>query len=446
MTRSPSLLLLVILLCQASRAQTIETQELMLSNGLKVVMVEDHTVPSVCVAIAFRVGSRNERPGITGISHLFEHMMFNGSRRYKPMEFDRILEAGGGYSNAYTSTDITFYYEEFNPDLLDRVLDMEADRMQYLKIDTANLEQERGIVKEERRVSTDNNVQSTMFEELYAAAFVAHPYQHPVVGWMGDLENITVQDARDYFRMYYAPNNATVIVVGDFNPKTLGPAMEKLFAHLPAQPMPRPVNNAEPEQRGERRITLHKVAELPAVAIGYKGVGVSSPDFYPLQLLASILSHGQSSRLYRRLVYELQVATEVGAGMDEFIDPGLFTFYVQMQRGRRVNEAETEVYNIIRDISRNGVTERELQKAKNAAQVAYVNELKTHHGIANTLGYHEVVHGSYRKALTVLEMYDRVSVNDIQRVAAEYLTERARTVVVLVPERSRTEVGDASTH
>lgn len=417
------------------RAQSIDAREFTLKNGLKVVTVEDHTVPSVCFAVGFRVGSRNERPGITGISHLFEHMMFNGSKKYRPKEFDRILESGGGYSNAYTSNDVTFYYEEFNPDLLDRVLDMEADRMRSLKIDSENLEQERGIVQEERRVGVDNSVQGKMIEDLYAAAFMAHPYQHPVVGWMKDLESIAVGDAREYFRTFYAPNNATIFLVGDFDTRGIRAKMEKLFAAIPRQPAPPPVVNAEPEQQGERRLKLHRPAELPAVAIAFKGAGAASDDFAPLNLLASILSSGQSSRLYRRLVYDLELATEAGAGLDEFVDPGLLTVFVQMQPGKTTADGEEEVYRILRDIADNGVTEEELQKAKNTAQVDYVNNFKTNVGVANRLGFYEMIHGDYRKSFGVLDVFGKVTGDDIRRVASRYLNERARTVVTLVPEQ-----------
>ncbi len=439
-----SVLVLLATVVGALTSQTIDTKELTLKNGLKVVMVEDHTVPNVCFSIAFHVGSRNERPGITGISHLFEHMMFNGSKKYKPTEFDKILEAGGGYSNAYTSNDITFYFEEFNPELLDKVLDMEADRMRSLKMDTANLEQERGIVKEERRVSTDNNVQSKMFEDLYAAAFMAHPYGNPVVGWMRDLDNINLQDARDYFRTYYAPNNATVFIVGAFDAKTLVPKLEKLFGSIARQPSPRPVVNAEPEQQGERRIKLHKVAELPAVGIAYKSASVTSPDFQALNLLATVLSRGQSSRLFKKLVYDLQIVTDVGASVDELIDPGLFSFYAQMQPGKTTDEAEKEIYDIIEDIIENGITAEELQKAKNTAQADYVNQFKTNVGVAGRLGYYEVIHGDYKKSFDVIGRMESVTLDDIKRVARHYLQERKRTVITLIPEDASSSAGSST--
>ena len=435
---------LLLAFCATSPAQSIDTREFTLSNGLKVVMVEDHTVPSVTFAIGFHVGSRNERPGITGISHLFEHMMFNGSKNYKPTEFDKILENGGGYSNAYTSNDITYYYEEFNPDLLDKVLDMEADRMRALKLDTANIEQERGIVKEERRVSTDNSVRGKMIEDLYAASFVAHPYHNPVVGWMRDLDNITLQDAKDYFKIYYAPNNATIFVVGDFDSKTLQKKMEKLFSNIPRQPTPRPVVNAEPEQQGEKRLKLHKVAELPAVAIGYKTSSVSFSDIYSLSLLSTILSRGQSSRLYKKLVYDDQICTEVGAGTDEYIDPGLFSIFAQMQKGKSVEDAEEEIYAIINKITEDGVSEEELQKAKNTAQTDYVDNFKTNQGVAGRLGYYEVVYGNYKKSFTVSDEYAKVTAEDIKRVAAKYLNERKRTVIILIPEKAATASSESA--
>jgi predicted Zn-dependent peptidase len=423
-------------------AQSIATEELILGNGLKVVLAPDHTVPNVCLALSFRVGSRNERPGITGISHLFEHMMFNGSKNYKPTEFDHILESGGGYSNAYTSNDITFYYEEFNPNLLEKVLHIEADRMRWLTIDSSNLEQERGIVKEERRVSTDNSLSGTMYELLYANAFVAHPYQNPVVGWMGDLDNITLPDARDYFTTYYTPNNATMFIVGDFDPKTVRAVATELFGTIPRRERPRPVVNSEPAQTGGKRINLLRGAELPAVLIGYKSAGASSPDIHALHLLATLLGRGQSSRLYRRLVHEKSIVPEIYVGVDELIDPGLFTIYAQMQGEHSVEEAESEIRKVVDDVIDHGVSEQEVQKARNTALTEYVDQLKTHVGIAGRMGYYEVVYGDYRKAFEVLGRYGEVTAEDIRRVAGTYLREDRQTVVVLIPERQENEVKD----
>lgn len=419
-------------------AQQLEVKEHMLKNGMKILLQEDHTVPSICFYIYFRVGNRNERPGITGMSHLFEHMMFNGSAKYKPTEFDHIIEEGGGYSNASTWNDLTNYWEEFNPDILDKVLALESDRVQALKLDTANIEQERGIVKEERRVGVDNNVRSKMEEELYATAFTASMYHFPVVGWMRDLDNITLQDAKDYFRIYYAPNNATVIITGDFTTNEMIQKMESYFGNIHARDTPRKVVDAEPEQLGERRAELHKIAQLPAVTIGYKSVPVSDSDYYPLDVLSTILSRGQSSRLYKTLVYEKQLASQVYASMDDRIDAGLFTFYAQMKPGKTTAEAEKEIYNILEDIKKSGVGDKELQKAKNTVQADYVRQFKTNQGRGFVLGYYEVIHGDYRKAFDVVKNYDAVTKEDIQRVAKKYFTDRHRTVITLIPEKPET--------
>jgi zinc protease len=418
--------------------QAVEVQEHVLKNGMKVLLVEDHTVPSICYYVYFRVGSRYEKVGTTGISHLFEHMMFNGSAKYKPGEFDRILESGGGYSNGSTWNDFTNYWEEFNSDILEKVFDLEADRMRSLKLDSQNLEQERGIVKEERRVSVENNVRSKLYEELYAAAFAAHPYRNPVVGWMADLDNITLDDCKEFFRINYAPNNAVVILTGDFRSDDALKKMAAYFEKIPAQKPPRQPNNPEPEQKGEKRIKFHKAAQLPAATIGYKSVAVSDSDYYAAEVLASLLSRGQSSRLYKRLVYEKQICAQVSAWADDYVDPGLFGFYAQMKQGFTTDQAEQEIYDILETVKKEGVTPQELQKAKNAAQADFVRRFKTNQGTGFILGYYEVLFGSYRKAFEVVQAYDRVTNDDIKRLAQRLFDERRRTVVTLIPEKPET--------
>ncbi len=425
--------LLVLLVPLLASAQHVDVQEYHLANGMKVLLVENHTVPSICYFSYFKVGSRNETLGITGISHLFEHMMFNGSTKYKPGQLDQIIEGGGGYSNASTWNDFTNYFEEFNPDLLDKVLDIEADRMRALKLDSANIEQERGIVKEERRVSTDNDVRSAATEVLYANAFVAHPYQHQVIGWMADLDNIRLDDAKAYFRTYYAPNNAVVILTGDFNSAQAIKLIRKHFESIPAQTPPRENLNAEPEQYGEKRITFFKAAELPAVLIGYKSISARDSDYAAADMLGQILSRGESARLYQRLVYDKQMCTQVWGGADEMRDPGLFTFYAQMKEGFRTEDAEREIYAILDSIKQNGVRPDELQKARNNAQADYVRRFKTNEGTGFILGYYETLYGDYHRALTVVQQYDRVTNDQIKRLAARLFNEQRRTVVTLIP-------------
>ena len=341
-------------------------QKITLANGLTVLALEDHFTPSVAYYTVFKVGSRNERPGITGLSHLFEHMMFNGSAKFKPKVFDQLIEAGGGDSNAFTNTDTTEYYESFSSPTLDIVLQLEADRMRALKLDTANIEQERGIVKEERRVNTDSSLPGSMNELLENNLFVAHPYHWDTIGFMKDIDAITLSDAKEYFRIHYAPNNAVVCVVGDFKTAALFAKMKTYFSDIPPAPQPHPVVLAEPEQRGERRISYYRPAELPAVMFGYHGVSYKDADEPPLELLDVILSSGESSRLYKTLVYDKQIATQVSANDDSRADPGMFTFYAQAAPGHTTAECEAAIYAILADIAKDGVTARELQKAKNA--------------------------------------------------------------------------------
>ena len=436
--RMKKLAILIFFLPLLAVAQSVEVQEHMLKNGMKVLLVEDHTVPSICYYVYFKVGGRHEKLGTTGISHLFEHMMFNGSSKYKPGEFDRILESGGGYSNGSTWNDFTNYWEEFNSDLLEKVFDLEADRMRTLKLDTDNLEQERGIVKEERRVSVENNVRSKLYEELYAAAFVAHPYQNPVVGWMGDLDNITLNDCKEFFRINYAPNNAVVVLTGDFKSDEALKKIKAYFEKIPAQKQSRQPNNPEPEQKGEKRLKFHKAAQLPAVTIGYKGVAVSDSNYYAAEVLALILSRGQSSRLYKQLVYEKQMCTQVSAWADDYVDPGLFGFYAQMKQGFTTDQAEKEIYDILEAAKKDGVTPQELQKAKNTAQADYVRRFKTNQGTGFILGYYEVLFSGYKKAFDVVSAYAKVTSDDIKRLANKLFDEQKRTVVTLVPEKAET--------
>lgn len=418
--------------------QKLNVARLQLKNGLTILALEDHTVPSVAYYTVFKVGSRNERPGITGLSHLFEHMMFNGSAKFKPKVFDQQIEAGGGDSNAFTTSDTTEYQEQFSSSTLDIVLQMEADRMRALKLDRANIEQERGIVSEERRVNFDNAIEGALSERLQNTAFVAHPYHWDTIGFMKDIQAIRLQDAKDYFRTYYAPNNAIVAVVGDFNTASLFEKMKRYFSDIPRQPAPLPVINAEPPQLGERRVDYHRPAELPAVQIGYKGISFKNPDDPTLDILSIILAGGESSRLYRSLVYEKQIAATVSSNNDSRIDPGLFTFYAQAQKGHTTQECEAEIYRILEDIKKSGVTDRELQKAKNGVRLQVINKLKTNLGRAGLIAENQTFWGDWQHLYRVIPNYDRVTAADVQKAARKYFDPLNRSVVTLVPAADET--------
>lgn len=428
----------------AQDAPPMKVQRLVLKNGLTVLALEDHTVPATAYYTVFKVGSRNERLGITGLSHLFEHMMFNGSAKFKPKVFDQLIEAGGGYSNAFTSTDTTEYQEDFSSSTLDTVLALESDRMRALKLDRQNLEQERGIVKEERRVSIDNSPSASMSELLFNCAFVAHPYHWDVIGFMKDIDAIRLQDARDYFRIHYAPNNAVVCIVGDFDTGKLFASIHKDYDDIPRQPPSPPVVNDEPPQSGERRISYNRAAELPAVIIGYHCGSYKSPESPALDLLSTILTGGESSRLYRTLVYEKQIATEVGSNNDARIDPGLFTFYAQAAPGHTSAECEAGIYAALDEIVKNGVTERELQKAKNGARVHFLSSFTTNMGRAGVIAEYEANWGSWEQLYKVLPRYDRVTVADVRGAAGRIFSERKRTVVVLFPDAEAQPNANAS--
>jgi len=283
-------------------------QRHILPNGLTVLTQENHELPVASMYTMYRVGSRNERPGITGISHLFEHMMFNGSRKFGPKEFDRILESGGGYSNAYTSRDMTVYYEDFASPLLKTVIELDADRMGWLNLSAKTLKAEREVIKEERRLRTDNSVFGRLEEELFASSFQAHPYRWPIIGWMSDIENISIHDCRRFFKEYYAPNNAVLVLSGDFQTDEALRLIEKYYGVIPSRKMRRRPVTAEPQQKGERRVRYRKQAELHNLFVGYHVPGAGHQDMYALDVLQTILTEGESSLLHTALVRKTGMA------------------------------------------------------------------------------------------------------------------------------------------
>ncbi len=411
---------------------TVET----LDNGLKVILLEDHSVPVISYWTFFRVGARNERPGITGISHFMEHMMFNGTEKYGPQEFDRVLEANGGYSNAFTSKDMTAYYEDFSSDVLELIVDLDSDRMKSLALDPQYVESELGVVREERRLSIDNSVGGQIYEELYGLAYKAHPYSWPVLGWMSDLENMTREDCVEYFRIYYAPNNAVLIVVGDFDTKEAMALIHRYYDDIPAQDPPEGVRTVEPEQLGERRSVVHKPAELPQVMIGYHAPPVGSDDIFALDVLQALLTQGDSSRLYKKLVRDLGIAINVDASFPWSLDPNLFYFDVKMKPGEDTAAGEEAIYSELETIAEEGVSEAELERVKNTLEAYFIRSMQRVNGKGHKIGAYEIRFGDYRKIPQVPGLYRAVTNDDIKRVVKTYFTKQNRNVVTLVPEKS----------
>lgn len=412
----------------------LPVQRVVLDNGLTVLLHEDHAVPTIAFWQWYRVGSRNESPGITGISHFFEHMMFNGSKNVPPKMYDKILESNGGYSNAFTSNDMTAYYEEIASDRLGVVLRLDADRMASLSLLPEQMKSEIEVVKEERRLRTENDIAGMLNEQLYATAFNASPYHWPVIGWVKDLDRITRNDMVEYFRIHYAPDNCIVVLTGDFDSKTALDSIRTYFGSIPRQPAPPPTINAEPDQRGERRADVHYPAQYVTFQIGYKAPSVKGDDLYACDVLASVLGEGESSRLHQALVYERQIALDAGVSFQTHIEPGLFEFYVAMRPGRTANEGLAAVDSVLEGMARTGPSERELQKARNLLEAGFIKRLKTNNGVGEQLAFFEHVFGDYRAMFRTQDRYRAVTAEDCRRVAKALFDPAKRTIAVLVPE------------
>jgi len=426
--------LLLAAAAQPAAAQGFDIRTHTLKNGMKLLVQEDHSIPNVALYLFYRVGSRNERPGITGISHFFEHMMFNGAKKYGPGEFDRVMESSGGSNNAYTSQNVTVYQDWFPRSALERIFDLEADRIQHLSFNPEIVQSERGVIASERRNGVDANNAGLLNEQLWAAAYTAHPYQWPVVGWMSDIEAWTLDDLKNHFKMGYSPSNTTLVVTGDVTFDEVVALAQKYLEPIPANPPPPAVATTEPAQLGERRIAVRKFAQLPMLQIGYHVPATSHADYYALQALETILFSGQSSRMYKRLVDKDQLALSVGGGSDFAFDPTLFEVSAQPKAGVDPAAVEKAIYEELDRVKADAVTSEELEKAKNILLSGFYRTINTISGRSNAIGTYEVFFGDYRKLFTAAEDFAKVTTADVQRVAKQYFTADNRTVATLVPE------------
>ena len=431
-------LLLGVSICPFQRisAQNFKIQEHTLKNGMKILVQEDPSIPNVALYTFFRVGSRNEHEGITGLSHFFEHMMFNGAKKYGPGQFDKTMEAAGGENNAYTSNDLTVYQDWFPSSDLELIFDLESDRVQNLNFDPKIVESERQVVYSERRLSVDNDNEGLLEEQLEAATFIAHPYHWPVVGWPSDIEKWTLEDLKSYFAKGYSPSNATMVVVGGVRADEVFRLAEKYMAAIPAHDPPPPVRTVEPKQLGERRVYVRKFAQLPIFQVAYHVPQSRGPDYYTLELVQGLLTSGESSRLYRSLVDQQQMAVEVQSSHGMTFDPFMFTITVHPRQGIEPEKAEQALYAEIEKLKANPIDDHELQKAKNQAIADYYRSLRSINRRANVIGKYEVFFGDYRKLTTVEQEFNKVTTSDIQRTAKEYFDVNNRTVAILVPDAS----------
>src|SRR5215831_11059068 len=424
----------ISLVVAPARAQEFPVQTKILKNGMKVLVQSDHTIPNVSLYTFYRIGSRNEHPGTTGLSHFFEHMMFNGAKKYGPGDLDKVMETNGGSNNAYTTRDVTVYQDWFPRSALELIFDIEADRIRDLSFDPKKIESERGVVASERRTSVDGQNGGALDEQLWATAFIAHPYQWPVVGWMSDIEHWTMDDLKHHFEMGYSPGNATMVVVGDVAAEEIFELCAKYIEPIPSHAPPPLVTTVEPQQMGERRVILHKVSQLPLLIIGYHVPPSNSADTYALNILRTALFQGESSRMYQRLVDQDQIALGVTSSMDPAFDPTLTEIVVQPKQGVDPAACEKAIYDELEKAKKDLISDRELEKAKNFRLVEFYKQMRTINGRANTIGTYEVFFGGYQKLFDAAKNYAAVTKEDVQRVAKAYFGANNRTVATLVPE------------
>jgi zinc protease len=420
---------------QEIRPPKLEFTRHKLASGLEVILLEEHEVPVINLQVWYHVGGKDERPGHTGFAHLFEHLMFKGSAHVGADEHSRIIEAIGGFDNASTYDDYTNFFETFPSNYLERVIWLEADRMGSLNVDEANFKSEREVVKEELRVRVENQPYGHLEEDLRAAAFTVHGYHHTPIGSKEDLDRATLEDVRAFFNTFYRPNNATLIIVGDFNSSQALGWTKKYFEGIPASAGPIPRRDTPEPPQTEQRIVKKSYSNtpLPAVVIGYKVPARFSPDAYPLDLASNILATGESSRLYQTLVYKEQIAVQ-SAGFGNFTeDPNLFWAYAIMNQGHTAQEGEKSVVAVLDELKAEPVGAKELEKAKNQEISGFILGRNTDEEKAVALGSAAVVGKNPDLVNTELDQYLKNTAVDLQRVAKEYFVPQHSTVLIVTP-------------
>ena len=426
-----AVLIFIILLLPLSLSAGVN--EYKLDNGLKVLVIEDHKAPLATFQIWYRVGSRDEPAGKSGISHLLEHMMFKGTPKYSSKAFSKMVKRKGGVDNAFTTKDYTMYYQTLASDRIDISIELEADRMQNLILDPKEVIAERNVVMEERRMRYDDDPQNSLYEEVVAAAFKSHSYHWPVIGWMSDISSIERSDLLSHYRAYYSPDNAVIAVSGDVQADEIIKKIKASFGSIPPASSRTVVTSKETEQKGERRISLKREAELPYIITVYHTPSFPHPDSYALEVLGMILSGGKSSRLYRSIVYEKKLAIGASADYSGFNkDPYLFLFDATAAPGKDIKDVENALYAEIEKIKKELPSEREVQKAKNQIEASFVMGQDSIYFQAEITGMFEML-GSWKLKEQYLENIRKTTPEDVSRVAKKYLHEDNRTVGILIP-------------
>ncbi len=408
-----------------------------LSNGMRALLLPDRRAPVIVFEVWYGAGSREELPGKTGLAHMVEHMMFRGTKKYGPKEFSNLVKRNGGRHNAFTSFDYTAYYEEIASDRIELVIKLEADRMVNLVLTKEQFEPERKVILEERRMRTDDRPTGVLFEQLRAAAFHAHTYGNPIIGWETDIRSYTLEDMRAFYKRYYRPSNAIAVIVGDFEIEEAIRLLDKHFGAIPAAPFAGRPDIREPSQQAERRIIVRRQAQLPYVAMAFHTPNFKDEDAPALSMLETILGGGETSRLYQRLVRK--DALSLGAGADYTyisVDPALFYLYSQVAPGKKTEDVERVIQEEVDLIVRKGVSQEELTRALRSLEAQTVFSMDSHYFRASLLG-RSTIASNWRLLEDFLPALARVKSEDIVRVAKKYFVPKNRTTAVLFPLKDK---------
>jgi zinc protease len=434
-TITASALISGLTLSAAVRPPKLQYEMSTLPNGLTVVLEEDHSTPIVHLQLWYHVGSKNEKAGRTGFAHLFEHMMFKGSKNVEPEAHTSLISSVGGQSNAYTTDDETVFWETVPSQYLPLILWLEADRMASLRIDKDTFTTEREVVKEERRMRIDNQPYGRLQELIYDQAFTTHPYKHPTIGSMKDLEAASIDDVRDFYRTYYVPANATLALVGDFDIPQALDLVAKYLGRVPKaeRPVPRDIPK-EPPQGQEKRVTLQQPWPLPAVVVAYHITYDGNPDSYPLHIAAKVLSDGESSRIYKKLVYQDRMAVAAFGQANLIEDPNLFYAVAIVQPPHTTEEVANALITEMERLKTDSIAVHELQRAKNQFARDYIIKRESNQGKAGDLAHAIVIHRDIKTADDEFDIFQNISTADVQRVAKTYFRPENRIVLTIMPQ------------
>jgi zinc protease len=419
---------------EASVGRGLVARRFRLGNGLGLISAVDRRAPIIALQTWFRVGSRHERPGATGMAHLFEHLMFGQTESLPPGELDRLIERTGGETNAATWVDWTYYKMSLPARDLALGIRLEAERMQHLVLEPTPVEAERDVVTNERRERVEDDVDGWLDEQLMAHAFTEHPYRWPTIGWMEDIRALALPDIRAFYRTWYAPNNATIVCVGDFDEAELQAVIAEHYGSIPPAELPAMPSIAEPEQSRERIVRAPKPIATDRLLVGYKAPGQDDPDWAALEIVATLLAGCPSARLYRRLVIEREAASSVDAQLTPFKDPSLLRLAVTTARGHNADEIVQTIDREIASLVENPATAGEVEKAKALAETDFWSGLVDIDGKAEALGHYETALGDFRRLNTLAERLTAVTAADVARVVKTYLQPARRTIVIAEPE------------